>query len=86
MGEAQFGNVSDELLRELAVIEELAVLVQPPGAQVDLVHGHGLMEPIMVLAGFHPGSVAPFEAVFGNDDGCGIRAQFEALAIRIGLQ
>ena len=58
MGVAHIGGVGGQLLRQLAVSQRIAVLVQPPRAQVDLVNIHWLL--VHIAARGEVFAVAPF--------------------------
>jgi hypothetical protein len=85
VGVAHVDDVADELVGELAVGEHVAVLVEEPGAEVDLVDGHGLFEPVGAGAAFHPVAVLPGVAVDGGDDGAGAGREFGEEGAGVGL-
>ena len=58
MGESGLQQVPGELMRDLAVIEDVAVLA-PPGTHVQLVDRDRRIEPVARAAPCHPARVAP---------------------------
>ena len=86
VGEAETGDVLDELRREVAVAEHLARIVgrAPPRAEVHLVHRHRRVERVARRPRRHPLVVAPL-VVELPDDGRGQRRLLGAERQRIGL-
>ncbi len=85
VGKAHPADVFHKPVGQLAVVEETAFGIPLPGAQMDFVHGHGLVLPVVSEPLFHPRLVFPEVGGRGGHDGGGARSQFELLSVGIGL-
>ena len=86
VGVAEPGDVLDQLLRQLAVPEGPPPLPAAPGAEVDLVNGNRLPQPVALAAAAHPVVVAPLESGDVADDRGGARRRFRPEGVRVGLE
>ena len=84
--ETGFLDVLHQLVRQFPIVQEFAFRPAPPRADMDLVDGHRLMQPVGLLAPFQPVGIAPGIDVRLGDDGGGAGTQLELLAVGIGLQ
>ena len=86
MGEAQVGDIGDQLIGEFVVGQEAAVLAAPPGAEMDLVDRHRLAARFALAALGHVVGVGPGEIGGVGDDRSGRGPQLRLEAERVGLQ
>ncbi len=77
--------VLDQLLRDLAVRQDLPLGAPQPGFQVYFVNGNRLSEQVPRGALLHPGRVAPFVLVPSGDDGTRSRGHLALKSVRVRL-
>ena len=86
MGEAEIGDIGDELAGEVVIAQELAVRAALPGAEMRLVDRHRRAARIALGAGLQIGGVRPLDVERPGDHGCRIGPQLRLEGHRIGLE
>ena len=87
VGVSHLLDVGNEVVGQLPVrqVRPPLALLPLPGAEVDLVHGHGSLEDASSRAALQPGRVPPLVAFDGADDRSRPRRELEPEAERVGL-
>ena len=85
VGVAHLLDIFDQLVRNLAVIEEFAVLILPPRTEIDLIDIDRLADMVLQTALFHPRLVLP--RIFSQliETGSRLRTCLHMICVRIGF-